>query len=85
MRLHPQIPGSISADGKAVAMKPWLLPGLLLAGIAAGNGCVRVKTEPIHITMDVNLRIQRDLDNFFGDLDQAAPRTPAPAANQPEP
>jgi len=38
------------------------------------EGCIRVKTdpirvEPIHITMDVNVRISRELENFFGDLD----------------
>lgn len=38
------------------------------------TGCLNVKTEPIkvepiHITMDINLRIAKELDNFFGDLD----------------
>ncbi|MBN2419497.1 MAG: hypothetical protein JXL81_08955 [Deltaproteobacteria bacterium] len=27
--------------------------------------------EPIHITIDINVRIDRDLDDFFGDLDKA--------------
>ncbi len=40
-------------------------------------GCLSIKTEseikPIHITMDINLKMQVDksLDNFFGDLDAA--------------
>lgn len=37
------------------------------------SGCVSVKTqhkvEPIHITMDINLKVDRALDDFFGDLD----------------
>jgi len=27
--------------------------------------------EPIHITIDINVRIDKDLDDFFGDLDEA--------------
>jgi len=46
-----------------------------LAGFAAlFSGCVNLRTEPIevkpiHITVDVNVRIERALDDFFGDLD----------------
>lgn len=55
----------------------WLAAAPVLAwALAGGAGCIRVKTEPIHITMDVNLRVQRDLDSFFGDLDKPA-ATPA--------
>ena len=27
--------------------------------------------EPIHITIDINVRIDKDLDDFFGDIDDA--------------
>ena len=30
-----------------------------------------VEVKPIHITIDVNVKVDRALDNFFGDLDQA--------------
>lgn len=30
-----------------------------------------VKVEPIHITIDVNVRIDEALDSFFDDLDEA--------------
>lgn len=45
-----------------------LLPLLL-------GGCLNVKTEPIevkpiHITVDVNVRVEKALDDFFGDLDK---------------
>lgn len=38
-------------------------------------GCINVKTEPIevkpiHITVDVNVRVEKALDDFFGDLDK---------------
>ncbi|MDQ5978340.1 MAG: hypothetical protein QG602_1314 [Verrucomicrobiota bacterium] len=37
-------------------------------------GCVNVKTapievKPIHITVDVNVKVDRALDDFFGELD----------------
>jgi hypothetical protein len=50
----------------------------LLALLALGlTGCLNVKTEPIevkpiHITVDVNVKIDRALDDFFGDLDRKA-------------
>lgn len=39
------------------------------------TGCISVKTEPIevkpiHITVDVNVKIDKALDDFFGDLDK---------------
>ena len=30
-----------------------------------------VEVKPIHITIDVNVRVQKDLNDFFGDIDQA--------------
>lgn len=29
-----------------------------------------VEVKPIHITIDVNIKVDRALDDFFGDLDQ---------------
>ena len=44
----------------------------VLPSIMAGSflsGCLSVKTEheikPIHITMDVNLKVQKELENFL--------------------
>ncbi len=31
-----------------------------------------IEVKPIHITIDVNIKIDRALDDFFGDLDSAA-------------
>lgn len=41
------------------------------------SACVSVKTEPIevkpiHITVDVNVKIDKALNDFFGDLDRKA-------------
>lgn len=44
---------------------------LILAGC---NTTHRVETvseiKPIHITVDVNLKVDKELNNFFGDLDK---------------
>jgi hypothetical protein len=39
------------------------------------GGCLNIKTEPIevrpiHITVDVNVKVDKALDDFFGDLDK---------------
>lgn len=41
----------------------------------------RVKVDPIHITVDVNIKVDKELDDFFSDFDKpaAAPQT-APVA-----
>lgn len=31
-----------------------------------------VEIKPIHITIDINIKVDRALDNFFGDIDKAA-------------
>lgn len=60
-------------------MKPACL--LVLLSVVSG-GCISVKTQhevkPIHITMDVNLNVKVDkaLNDFFGDLDQKATAKP---------
>ena len=62
------------------------LPALVL--LVAAPGCVYVKThstiEPIHMTLDVNLKVQlqKELADAFGDIDAtsttvATPITPA--------
>lgn len=40
-----------------------------------------VEVKPIHITIDVNIKVDRALDDFFGDLDKAAgSEVPVPPA-----
>jgi len=55
-------------------MHPHLLFPLTIVPLLLG-GCLNVKTEPIevkpiHITVDVNVRVEKALDDFFGDLDK---------------
>lgn len=57
-----------------------LLCGALAAVSGFTAGCIKLTTEneikpievkPIHITVDINVKIDRALDDFFGDLDNA--------------
>ena len=50
---------------------------LLMLGLLAASGCTRhevevkpVEIKPIHITIDVNVKVDRALDDFFSDLDE---------------
>ena len=50
-------------------------PPLLAAMLLVFAGCATVKVEPIevkpiHITVDVNVKMEKALDDFFGDLDK---------------
>ena len=51
---------------------------LLMVPVTLAMGaCLSVKTapievKPIHITVDVNVKVDKALDDFFGDLDQKA-------------
>jgi len=55
---------------------------LLAVVLGVSPGCIRtqstvelkpVEVKPIHITVDVNLRVSKELDNFFGGLDAVDP------------
>ena len=61
---------------------------LVLAGMCASCARLDTKSEvdvkpievkPIHITVDVNVRIDRALDNFFAFEEEAATTAPAAA------
>ncbi len=55
-------------------VKPIPMRSRLLAvvGIALLSGCIHVKLDPVqvHAVVDVNVKVDRALDDFFGDLDQ---------------
>lgn len=50
---------------------------ILFLSLAAAAGCTRhevemkpVEIKPIHITIDVNVKVDRALDDFFSDIDK---------------
>lgn len=56
-----------------------LLPLLALA-LSLG-GCIHVSMDPIqvHATIDVNVKVDKALDDFFGDLDKKSATINTPA------
>ena len=62
-----------------------MLRCLFLLGCAGlFSGCIHVKLDPIqvHATVDVNVKVDRALDDFFGEIDKKSttitPSTPQP-------
>ena len=52
------------------------------------GGCLSIKTDPIevkpiHITVDVNVKVDKALDDFFGDLDKKSSTIVAPSPAKP--
>jgi hypothetical protein len=48
------------------------------------GGCLNIKTEPIevkpiHITVDVNVKVEKALEDVFGELDRKDPTMNTPA------
>jgi hypothetical protein len=69
-------------------MKFWLLAGVA-AALWATAGCQTshtikiepVEIKPIHITMDVNIKVDREVDDFFNAVEKkAAEKDKAPGA-----
>ena len=67
-----------------------MLFGLVGTAILVAQGCTQHKVEvapvevkPIHITIDVNVKVDKALDDFFGDVDNAEEdiKSDSPAAN----
>jgi hypothetical protein len=45
------------------------------------GGCLHVKVDPVevHATLDVNVKVDKALDDFFGDLDKKSTTLSTPA------
>lgn len=57
---------------------PWVIVLALMS--VYGQGCStqhkvetvhKIEVAPMHITIDVNVKVDRALDDFFGDLDES--------------
>lgn len=60
------------------------LIGLTAAvGCGVGGGCIRVKVDPIYAKVDVNLKIDRSLDEFYSFQQPAGGATTAPTPGGP--
>jgi hypothetical protein len=60
-------------------------PALLVLGLAPLSGCLNVTVQPIEVrvqaTLDVNVKVDRALDDFFGDLDKKSATINSPSSN----
>jgi len=59
-------------------IKKGLVYSLIMTGILIFSACTKheidvkpVEIKPIHITIDINIKVDKALDDFFGDLDNA--------------
>lgn len=54
----------------------------LLTLVLLCAGCIHLKVDPVevHATVDVNVKVDQALDNFFGDLDKKSTTLGTPAA-----
>lgn len=58
--------------------KKCIIFSLFWVGLLSQSACTSHEVEvkpleikPIHITIDVNIKVDKALDDFFGDLDEA--------------
>ena len=60
-------------------------PALLVLGLAPLSGCLNVTVQPIEVrvqaTLDVNVKVDRALDDFFGDLDKKSATINSPSSS----
>ena len=56
----------------AINLSPMPRRLFLLMPVVLFAGCIHVKMDPIqvHATVDVNVKIDQALDDFFGDIDR---------------
>ncbi len=62
-------------------MRQWLLAGAV-AALALAPACTRhtvrlepIEIKPIHITMDINIKVQKQIENDFAFMDEAKPKS----------
>jgi len=61
------------------------LSGIIIGGIMGGTGCTHkidvqpIKVEPLHMTLDINIKVERELEDFFDFEDRAASSVPVEA------
>ena len=75
------VPAKLASAAATAAAAAAVAATVLLAGCTP---TVKVKheVEPIHLTADINIRVDRELDEFFAFQDQAAATQPAGSTTQ---
>ena len=56
-------------------MNKFGLTAMIVATVLASN-CIRIQhditVQPVHVTVEITLKIDRELQNFFADIDRSA-------------
>lgn len=74
-----------SSSIAAFAMSCALSCALPIAGCVSHNvKSEPIEIKPIHITMDINLKVQRELDDFFDFEERTEPESRPQEASNPE-
>jgi len=70
-------------------MRPVLICAMLaFAACLLSSGCTThhevnttsvVEVKPMRMTIEINVRVQKDLEDFFNDVDKSGSKAPAPA------
>jgi hypothetical protein len=71
-------------------MRYWLLAAVV-AAVWALHGCSTthdikvepIEIKPIHITMDINIKVDREVDSFFNEVEKKAAQKGPSAGTQP--
>ncbi len=56
--------------------------GLLMTFAGCGSVTVKHEVEPIYITVDINVRVQQELDDFFDFEDESDAKNEQPSKMQ---
>ncbi len=56
----------------------------LLLAVALSAGCLHIKMDPVqvHAIVDVNVKVDKALDDFFGDLDEKSATVATPSTDE---
>ena len=54
----------------SAALLSFLFAGLIFTGGCYTEHKVQLEVKPMHITIDVNVKVDKELDDFFGDIDK---------------
>jgi hypothetical protein len=79
--MNVSLPANVSSETSS----PMLRRLLCLSCVLFFAGCIHVKVDPVHATVDVNVNVKVDkaLDDFFGDLDKKSTTLSKPSAAKP--
>ncbi len=62
-------------------MRNGIVAGSVLGLALGAASCVRVHVDPIYAKVDVNIKVDQELDSFFDDVQKKS--APAPAVTAP--